>query len=237
MTASSDCFLNCRGCTATPFWRLQILAHRGYLRQIGTPTLIGSIVLLISALLLLGANVSALRNSFAWVQRTDDVLVQLAAVETRLVANELTVRGYALTDDPIFLTYQKNEQGQMAMAIRKLAVLIADEPSQKNRFAALRSLVDKRMAHFARLTSLGPGHAQEVAVAIRDPQKRTVMRAARGQAITMRNEELKLLANRQAAVAEQSTRAYELAIGIVLLAFVFGGLGLAFAQIGRDRAE
>ena len=93
------------------------------------------------------------------------------------------------------------------------------------------------MTHFAYLTSLGPGHAPDVAVAIRDPAKREVMRAARAQVIAMRNEELKLLANRQAAVAQQSTRAYQLAIGIVLLAFVFGGLGLAFAQIGRGRAE
>jgi CHASE3 domain sensor protein len=207
------------------------------LRQIGTPTLIGSVVLLISALLLLGANVSALRNSFAWVQRTDDVLVQLSEVELRLVGNELTVRGYALTDDPIFLSYQKSEQKQMATAMGKLTTLIAEEPSQKNRFAALRSLVDKRMTHFAYLTSLGPGHAQEVAVAIRDPGKRAVMRAARVQVATMRDEELKLLADRQAAVAAQSTRAYELAIGIVVLAFLFGGLGLAFAQIGRGRAD
>jgi CHASE3 domain sensor protein len=213
------------------------LVRQGYLRQIGTPTLIGSVVLLISALLLLGANVSALRNSFAWVQRTDDVLVQLSEVELRLVGNELTVRGFALTDDPVFLTYQKSEQDQMAAAMGKLTALIAEEPSQSNRFAVLRGLVDKRMAHFAYLTSLGPGHAQEVAMAIRDPGKRAVMRAARAQVIAMRNEELKLLANRQAAVAQQSTRAYQLAIGIVILAFVFGGLGLAFAQIGQSRAE
>jgi CHASE3 domain sensor protein len=213
------------------------LVRQGYLRQIGTPTLIGSVVLLICALLLLGANVSALRNSFTWVQRTDDVLVQLSEVETRLVANELTVRGFALTDDPVFLTYQKSEQDQMAAAMVKLTTLIAEEPSQASRFAVLRGLVDKRLTHFAYLTSLGPSHAQDVAVAIRDPQKRAVMRAARAQVITMRNEELKLLANRQAAVAQQSTRAYQLAIGIVLMAFVFGGLGLAFAQIGRGRAE
>jgi CHASE3 domain sensor protein len=226
-----------KGAGEAPLQGLAALAHRGYLRQIGTPTLIGSVVLLISALLLLGANVSALRNSFAWVQRTDDVLVQLSEVETRMVGNELTVRGYALTDDPIFLTYQKNEQEQMATAMKTLAVLIADEPSQKSRFAALRGLVDKRMTHFADLTSLGPGHAQDVAVAIRDPQKRTVMRAARGQVIAMRNEELKLLANRHAAAAEQSTRAYQLAIGIVVLAFVFAVLGFAFVQMGRGREE
>ena len=213
------------------------MAHRGYLRQIGTPTLIGSVVLLICALLLLGANVSALRDSFVWVQRTDDVLVQLSEVETRLVGNELTVRGFALTDDPVFLTYQKSEQDQMAAAMGKLTTLIAEEPSQASRFTVLRGLVDKRLTHFTYLTSLGPGHAQEVAVAIRDPDKRAVMRAARAQVITMRAEELKLLANRQAAVAEQSTRAYELAIGIVILAFVFGALGFAFAQIGRGRDE
>ena len=207
------------------------------MRQIGTPTLIGSVVLLMSALLLLGANVSALRDSFVWVQRTEDILVQLSEVETRLVGNELTVRGFALTDDPVFLTYQKSEQEQMAAAMAKLTALIAEEPSQTGRFAVLRRLVDKRMALFADLTNLGPGHAQDVAAAIRDPDKRTVMRATRAQVIAMRNEELKLLANRQADVAQQSARTYELAIGIVILAFVFGGLGLAFAQIGRGLAE
>ena len=228
-TATSAFLASLRGHTG--------LVREGHLRQIGTPTLIGAVVLLISALLLLGANVSALRDSFVWVQRTDDILVQLSEVDTRLVANELTVRGYALTDDPVFLNYQKSEQNQMAAAMRKLAALIAAEPSQKSRFAMLRGLVDKRMAHFAYLTSLGPGHAQDVSVAIRDPQKRTVMRAARAQVIAMRNEELKLLADRQAAAAEQSMRAYQLAIGIVVLAFVFAVLGFAFAQMGRGRDE
>ncbi len=216
---------------------LHILVRRGHLRQMGMQMLAVAVVLLLSAVLLLGVNVSALHKSFAWVQRTNDMLVQIAEVETRLVGNELTVRGYALTDDPVFLTYQKSEQIQMTTAMRKLAALVAEEETQAGRFAKLRDLVSQRVAHFAHLTSLGPGHAQDVRAAIVDPGRRTVMRASRALLADMRAEELKLLAQRQAAATQQASRTYWLAVGIVVLAFVFGGLGLAAMQYSSRPAD
>ena len=207
------------------------------MRQIGTPTLIGSVVLLICALLLLGANVSALRNSFAWVQRTDDTLLRMSDVEVHVVNDDLAMRGYTLNGDPSFVTYQKMEQQKAEDAMKRLAALLSGEASQAKRFAEVRRLTEQRLALFANLMDLGPGHQQEVGAAVLGPENRTVMRAARAEMAVLRAEELKLLANRQAAVAEQSTRAYELAIGIVILAFVFGALGFAFAQIGRGLVE
>ena len=207
------------------------------MRQIGTPTLIGSVVLLICALLLLGANVSALRDSFAWVQRTDDTLVRISDVEVHMSNAELAVRGYALTSDPSFVTYQKMERQKVEDAMKRLATLLSGEASQTKRFVELRRLTEQRLELFGRLMDLGPGHQQEVGAAVLNPGNRTVMRAARTQMATLRAEELKLLADRQAAAAEQSMRAYQLAIGIVVLAFVFAVLGFAFAQMGRGREE
>jgi CHASE3 domain sensor protein len=213
---------------------LHILVRRGHLRQVGTQMLAVAAALLLSAVLLLGVNVSALYKSFAWVQRTNDTLVQISEIEMRLIGNELTVRGYALTDDPVFLTYQKSEQLQMTTAMRKLAALVAEEDSQIGRFAKLRNSVDQRMSLFAYLTGLGPGHAQDVKAAILDHEKRVVMRDTRALLADMRAQELKLLVQRQAETAHKATRTYGLAIGIVILAFVFSALGLAFMLYGRS---
>jgi CHASE3 domain sensor protein len=207
------------------------------LRQIGTPTLIGSVVLLICALLLLGANVSALRDSFVWVQRTDDTLLRISDVELHMSNAELAVRGYALTSDPSFMTYHKMERQKVEDAMKRLATLLSGEASQTRRFVELRRLTEQRLELFDHLVDLGPGHQQEVGAAVLNPGNRTVMRAARTEMATLRAEELKLLANRQATVTEQSMRAYQLAIGIVVLAFVFAVLGFAFVQTGRGRDE
>ena len=212
-----------------------VLFHRGHLRSVGMQILIVAVVLLLSAVLLLGVNVTKLQESFAWVQETDDELIQISEVDKRLVGNELTVRGYALTDDPVFLTYHSDEERQMNAAIAKLGVLLADDPDMTQDFAELRSLVKQRLDLFAHLINLGPGHAQDVAASIRDPKYRAIMRAARAKVEEMRGLELKQLAEQQAVAAQQAKSTYRLAIGIVVLSFVFGALGLAFALVGRDR--
>jgi CHASE3 domain sensor protein len=216
---------------------VKTLLQRGYLRQTGTPMLFAAIVLLLSGIVLLGANVSVLGANSTLVQRTDDALIQISEVDAKLVGVEMAVRGYALTDDPSFLNYQQYERNHVTAAMDRLATLIAGEASQTSRFALLRVLVAKRLTLYTYLTDLGSGHAKEVADAITDPLKRHDMLSARLTLNALRDRELKLLAERQAVSAHQATRTYTLAIGIVVLAFVFAVLGLAFAQIGRGRAE
>jgi CHASE3 domain sensor protein len=215
---------------------LAVLLRRGHLHSIGTPTLIAAAVLLICALLLLGANVSALSDSFAWVQRTDNALMALSDIELRVIGNELTIRGYALTDDPRFLLFHGNETKFMWAATDKLGDAIGYDPVQVARYRRLRAVLDQRSNQLSRLFSLGPGHAREVAAAIVDDRYRNVLFAARGQVDDFRAEELKLLAERQAAATLQAKRTYGIAIAIFVLAFAFGGLGIAFEMFGRARA-
>lgn len=191
--------------------------------------LFAAIVLLLSGIVLLGANVSVLRANSALVQRTDDALIQISEVDAKLVGVEMTVRGYALTDNPSFLSYQLYERSHVTTSMARLATLIAREVSQAGRFARLRVLVAKRLALYTYLSDLGPGHAKEVAAAITDPDKRHDMLLARIHLTEMRDQELKLLAERQVASARQASRTYALAIGIVVLAFGFGALGFVFS--------
>jgi CHASE3 domain sensor protein len=213
--------------------KIKIRLQRGHLRQAGTSCLFGAVVLLLSGMMLLGANVSKLRGSYAWVQRSDTVLLQLAEVESRLVGVEMTVRGYALTDDPVFLRYQKPEHEHLLMAMDKLATLLSGDASRTALFRQLQDKTAKRLALYAYLSALGPGHAQDVAAAIRDRAKRNDMNMAHDLIRLLRDKELKLLAVRQDATAQQATRSYELAFVIVVLAFVLSALGFAFLLYGR----
>ena len=73
---------------------IRILFQRGHMRQTGTSCLFGAVVLLLSGMMLLGANVSKLRDSYTRIQRSNAVLLQLDEVDAKLVGVEMTVRGY-----------------------------------------------------------------------------------------------------------------------------------------------
>jgi len=220
--------------TSQPF-RFGLLFQGGHLQLLGTPMLTGSVVLLICGVLLLGVNVSVLRQSFAWVQRSDDILLTVSDIKTNVAGNELTVRGYALTDDPIFLSYQKNELRALAENMGKLSRLMADDPAQQSRFVQLKAVVGRRTALFTHLTALGPGHAADVAFAMVFEQTRTVMRAGRGALDALRGAELKILAERQQASERQASRTYAITVAIVILAFGLGVIGIALLH--QERAD
>jgi len=198
--------------------------------------LVVAVALLLSAVILLGVNVSTMRKNFAWVQQADDVLLQLSALESGLIGDELTVRGYALTDDPQFLLYQRNNRRTVTDSMNKLGALVAGDVSQTARFVQLRRIVAKHSDIFGALTRLGPGHAREVASAILDKQNRAVTDDTRAQMASFRADEMTLLAERQAAAAQQASRAYNTAVVIVLTAFLLGTLGIAVGQFGRKGA-
>ena len=210
--------------------------HRGHLHSFAMQIIAVAVVLLLSALMLLSVNVTKLQESFNWVQRSDNILMQLSQVELRLAGNESAVRGYALTDDPVFVTYQDNEVRQLWGAIDKLASEVRDEPDNQARYLRLREVVKKRLYILAYLMGIGPHNTQEVADAIRAPAYLTVISAEHAQLDEFRANELKVLNQRQAAAAGQAKQTYEFAISIVVVSFVFAALGIAFAMFGRARA-
>jgi CHASE3 domain sensor protein len=214
---------------------LSILARRGHLREVGMSALIFAIAMLLSALILLGVNVSAMQHNFVWVQQADDVLLQIWGVESGITGDEMSVRGYALTDDPRFLTYQQTNRHRTAESMRKLGLLVAGDSSEAARFAALRKITSEHLNYFGALTRLGPGHARDVASAIVSVRCRTVMTEMRAQLSSYRSHELALLAGRQAQAAQQASNTYALSVGIVVAAFLIGGLGM-LASRTRQKA-
>jgi CHASE3 domain sensor protein len=209
------------------------LLRRGHLRHVGIQMLAAAGALLAAGMLLLGVNVSTMRHNFAWVQQADDVLLQVSDLQTGIYGVELSVRGYALTDNPSFLVYLQNNQRNVMDSTNKLGVLVVKDPSQAVQYAQLRKTIAKHLNIFVGLSRLGPGHAHDVASAILDNENRNVMNAARAQLAHFRDDSLKSLADRQAEAAAQASKTYGIAMAIVVIAFLLGALGIVLSQYAR----
>jgi CHASE3 domain sensor protein len=206
---------------------------RAGLRELGLPMLITAVVLFAAAMAMLGANVSAVRESYSRVQRSNSVLLELAAINTLVMGIDMTVRGYALTDNPDFLVYEADNRRRLGYAIDNLASFASADPGQSARIARLRPLIAQHEALFAQLSSLGPGHAKEVATAIADPAKRKMRYAVQNALTAIHNDEVKLLATRQQTAERQVSYTFDLAVGIIAFAFMAGTVGFALTLHSR----
>ncbi|MDR3528091.1 MAG: CHASE3 domain-containing protein [Rhizomicrobium sp.] len=208
-----------------------ISGRHNHLRELGLPTLFGAVVLLGSATLLLFANVSALRGSLHSMEHSQRVLLRLADLEAAILSNEMTVRGYALTGDARFIRFQKQELAKCEAARTELLRLSTEEPLRAADYRTVMQDVSVNIATFAKLNGDGPDKAQIVARAIVDPATRATMQKARAGLTALRTQEIRDLGERQRLMADQITRAFLLAAGIILAAFVLGGIGVWAAQL------
>jgi CHASE3 domain sensor protein len=200
---------------------------RGHLRDLGLPTIFGAIVLFVSATLLLGVNVSALRSNLKWMEHAQKTLMCMADIETGILGDELTVRGYALTGDKRFLRFQELERAKSLKAANDLTDLTAAEPEHAAQFRQVRRDFDRHMQIFGELRGKS---SEVVAKAIVDPAIRANMKRTRNGLAALRAAEMRDLGERQREMTAQISRAFLLAVGIIIAAFVLGGFGLVAAQ-------
>lgn len=86
------------------------------------------------------------------------------------------------------------------------------------------------MALWASLRGIGPDRAAILGQAIEDPNKRKIMLGTRKVLADYRAAEVRLLGERQEQLTQQLSRAFALGIGIIIAAFVLGGMGLVAGQ-------
>ncbi len=212
------------------FWEF---LERGGFQELGVPTLVVSLVLFVSAMTLLGANVSELRSGYARVQQTNAVLLEIAMVNADILRVEMTVRGYALSGDPNYLTWLKMEKGAQHSRVVTLDKLIGDDPDERADIALLTKLLDAHAAYFQRMAQLVPTDRERVIAEMVDYSKKVKRRPIENLLVDMRNDETRRLAEQQHEAERRVVSAYHYAIGISSLALLLGAIG--FALVIRDR--
>jgi len=212
------------------FWEF---LDRGLLHDLGIPALVASLVLFVCAMTLLGANISEMRTGYARVQRSNTALLQLAIINTDILRVEMIVRGYALSGDPVYLTWQKMatdaEHGRMA----SFDTLFVDNPAQKANVVTLKALLKTHDAYFGGLARRVTTDQAAVTAEIVAYGKKATRRSIENLLVVMRNDQMRHLAEQQHEAETRVVGAYRYAIGISILALLLGAFG--FAIIIHDR--
>ena len=195
------------------------------------PLLLGiSLSLHAAAAIALTVNLTRLRESFTWVQHTNEVMRQLSDVERALLTAESGERGYLLTRDTSYLESYNRAQAEMPGLLAALQKLISDNPAQTQRFVQLRPSVEARLAEFKQAVELGPSRLNEALAILATARSRQLMPQIERGLEQLRQAETGLLEQRQAD-ADRVTAL------ITFLASALGLLGLLSTAFGAYYLE
>ncbi|MFC5478913.1 CHASE3 domain-containing protein [Massilia suwonensis] len=196
-------------------------------------------ILLVNGIFLL-RNLDGLKAANSLQDQTTKVTDELQHLNLLVTDAESNLRGYFLSDSPSYLGSVQGAPVQIDQQLRKLSVLLADNPSQQKNLAQLRTLVERqlRMMNEA-LTIYRDGGLKEILTITGAPSEGD-SDEIRLQVVIMLSEQNELLNARSAAFYGQYRHAVILGMGINAAAIV---VLLLFYQLvqrsftARARAE
>lgn len=192
--------------------------------------LVISLSLLAAAAIALAVNLTQLRDSFAWVKHTNEVLRQISDVERALLTAESGERGYLLTGDNSYLESHNRAQAEMPRLMTGLQNLMSDNASQTQRLLQLRSAVEARLAEFKQTVELGPSRLGEALAILASARSGQLTPQIELGLARLRRAETDLLGQRQSDAARVTA-------WITFFASVLGLLGVLSAVFGVHYLE
>ena len=179
--------------------------------------------------------------SEAAVNHTREVLVAIADFSERLAFAEASQRGYLLTGDGSYLHARDEALAYVRTTATRIAALVANDPEQMRRAAALPELVTRRAALMeAAARGLRRHASAEAAAAFRAGLAEGASQQIRELTRELRGEQKRLLAQRQALEQARRTDLREILLvsGIALLALLVPALLALRSQLrARRHAE
>ncbi|WP_307705335.1 sensor histidine kinase [Rhodopseudomonas sp. B29] len=199
------------------------------------PWLLGATLLLL--ILIAGAlslNLLRLRDSFASVQHTNEVLQVIAGIQRVVLEAESSERGFLLTGADAYRSTYSHARGSLSGRVDQLQRLVLDNPPQINRTDELRLLTEVRMTQLDRVIELGPLHQQEALDILEQARTDRLTERIESNLSTMIKSEQALLAQRQEQHDRESLGAA--LITAVLLILAVGSAAIAAFQLEHQRA-
>lgn len=198
-------------------------ASASRLRPYRKPALALALLLLLGVGAAMVWGVRSLERSTQWVEHTYQVLQQIEAARSSLHSAESGARGYRLTGHGALQAEYLASAPQVEQALSELIEITADRPMQQQRARSIRDVASAHLAELQRLIDIqnerGRAAAQaatRIADSVRREQRLATLTTA------MREEELRLLAERRSASAGDVR---------LLLAFVMSGIALSLALL------
>ena len=185
----------------------------------------------------MGLNLVRLRESFAGVEHTNEVLRNVAAAERALLEAESGERGYLLTGDGSYLDSYNRSRTEIPSLLEALGRLIADNPDQVQRLTALRGSIESRLAELKQVVELGPARAAEALAILQTARSRQLTPQIEEQLGQMRRVELSLLDERQQSVDRVTILATIIAAAMGVLALLSAAIGAFLLERQRTVSQ
>ncbi len=115
-------------------------------RMLALVALLASLAAILGIGVISNAELSALANSSARVQRSYDLLQTLYDLNAALTDTETNQRGFLLTQDPSYLSQYNNAIAQIRLAMIELRRLSSGEPETRTAIDSLEALAGGKLA-------------------------------------------------------------------------------------------
>ena len=189
-----------------------------------------ALALTVIAALALGFNLGRMRESFAWVKHTNEVIRTIGSLERALLEGESGERGYLLTGDSSYLNSYTRSRAEIPPLLQSLERSVSDNPDQTQRLVELRESIEARMAELGEVIQLGPSRQTEALEILKTARSRQLTPAIERQLAQLRQTEFTLLDERQRT-------ADDVAILGTFISAAMGFLALLSAVVGAFLLE
>lgn len=187
------------------------------------------------------SSVRDLRNSQTWVTHTYEVLREIETDVSLAKDIETGMRGYVITDNPVFLEPYKKAFDKVKNKLEPLYGMTRDDPKQHARVLELADLVGEKLRISQNVTNMvRAGRRDQAVLAVKSGTGKRAMDNIRAKADEMRDVELAKLQARTKALHKSARNAV---ITFIVSLLTTGGLitlvytGLTRSKLQEDKLD
>lgn len=173
-----------------------------------------------------------------WVSHTHTVLELLQRVSFNVAQAEAAVRGFVITGNDNFETQYHADHVELQPLLAELSFQTSDNPGEQKNIAGLQSLIKERFAIMDQGIETRKTGGLDAVLALRKNTRGLELSAQISALVTgMRDEENRLLSERNDRAKQSERRAFIVVLLAVLLAMlaVMGSVFLVFRDLTRRR--
>jgi signal transduction histidine kinase/ActR/RegA family two-component response regulator len=205
-------------------------------RMLALVALIASLAAIMGIGVISNAELSALANSSARVQRSYDLLQTLYDLNAALTDTETNQRGFLLTQDPSYLSQYNNAIAQIRLTMTELRRLSSGEPETRVAIDALEALAGGKLADLQESLLHARAGANHSAVANEVQGKgKYLMDAFRRNSAALENIQRHLLDRRRQQEAEARFFSQAVLITTIVLSVLLVGTAAVVSRRFDDR--
>jgi CHASE3 domain sensor protein len=204
----------------------------GGLHSLAIQIFTATAVLMIGALVLMSFSLSGLKTSRHDAEVTENTLLEITTVESRLLDSDRLLNGHAISRNPAFAARSAVIAGEIDASMAKLARSVATDPVAARIYREIAGRLAARQQFFRYLAE----HLDEVEqspVATAEQSLTTDMRIRLWRLLVL--ERTKRIAEHTGMIRE-AERSLWIAVGIMALAIIAGAASLYLAGLGRRPA-